>query len=120
MGFDVKPKEDVNDVSYVPKKDINNRVNYQNLKDPYMATGGKVGTGGHSRTASITEFRTGGNRSARDRQGVKNNLRSSGMGGSMKHQSMQNVYQNVNKSAKPKMGARRGQYSAVEAKKNVD
>ena len=56
MGFDVKPsKHDDSDISYIPKKDIKKKVDYNNLKDPYSPTGGRVGTGGHSRQISNTE-----------------------------------------------------------------
>ena len=91
MGFDVKPKqESEQDISYIPKKDIRNRVNLSKLKDPYMPTGGKIGTGGHSRQISNTEFRASGNKSARDKSN-NTNLRGSNLG-SMKHQSTKEIY----------------------------
>jgi len=70
MGFDMKPKENhVSELSYIPKKDIDNVANdYFKLKDPYVKTGGKVGHGQHGRSNSnIANYRSGGNKSARDR-----------------------------------------------------
>jgi len=83
LGFDMKPKEEVSEISYIPKRDVDN--DYFKLKNPYPKTGGKVGHGKHGRSISNTgNYRSEGNRSARERQNRGNNLRGSHMG-TMKH-----------------------------------